>query len=260
MEQSLLSLARFQDLNLEVDSLDKRLSAIPSELKAIDDEQEAARVVIAQAHQRHEESLKSRRDQEAALQDLEQKVDKYNSQSREVKTNDQYRAIMSEIQAVKSQIGEVEEKILLAMEEADALEKEIDEAEKQIVGRKKEFDGSRKLLADERDRLAVQREKLDAERKALASEIRPDVMEAYNRVSSTRGNLVLATVSDERCTCCRVRLRPALCAEIRKNDRIIQCESCRRILYDRRPAKGDDAESGDEAPKSAEAPPGSSRS
>jgi predicted nucleic acid-binding Zn-ribbon protein len=243
VEQSLLSLARFQDLNLEVASLDTRLSAIPAELKAIDDKQEAARAVIAQAHKRLEESIKSRRDQEGTLQDLEQRVDKYNSQSREVKTNDQYRAIMSEIQAVKSQIGEVEEKILLAMEEADALEKEIEDAEKQVVDRKKEFDTSRQLLIDERDRVMARREKLDAERKALASEIRPDLMEAYKRMASTRGDVVLATIGDERCTECRVRLRPALCAEIRKNERIILCETCKRILYYRPPAESDEEES-----------------
>jgi predicted nucleic acid-binding Zn-ribbon protein len=33
------------------------------------------------------------------------------------------------------------------------------------------------------------------------------------------------------CTVCHVRLRPQVFNEVRRNDSLIQCESCNRILY-----------------------------
>lgn len=251
MEPFLGNLIRYQEINLELDSLQARLSQIPGKLKTIDDEQEGARSVVEDARARHEASLKGRRDHERELQDLEGKVAKYNDQSRDVKTNEQYRAIMAEIQTVKDKIDQLEEKILLAMDEADELKKQIDEAEKQVAARKPEFDSRRKALQEEKAKLEREREKLTRERAELKPRIRPDLMEAYERVIQLRGSVAVARVSDDRCSACSVRLRPALMAEVRKNDAVHQCESCRRLLY-WVPPREEEADGGESAP-----PPGS---
>ncbi|HXI02273.1 MAG TPA: C4-type zinc ribbon domain-containing protein [Candidatus Saccharimonadales bacterium] len=231
MEPFYKKLVEYQDLNLQISSLDARLAEIPDQLARIDAEEEAAAGIVHRAKERRDESLKQRREFERELKDLEQKVDKYNDQSREVKTNEQYRAIMSEIQNVKTHIGDVEEKILLSMEETDELSREIGEAEKQVASRKKEFDGSRKSLTEEREGLTTRRRGLDTERTALAATIPGDLMETYSKVAQLRGDVVMATFHDELCTGCSVRLRPALMAEVRKGESLFQCESCRRILY-----------------------------
>jgi len=227
----LKGLVSYQQLNLEIASLDARLSSIPGEIEALDRRQEQAGAVIKDARHRHEECLKSRRSLERDVQDLEQKVVKYNDQSRDVRTNDQYRAILNEIQTVKTRIGEVEEKILLAMEEADSLEKQIGEAEKAVSGRKKEFDAARKVLTEEKERVTRRRSELHADRQSVAASIPPELMDAYSRVAKFRGDLVMAAVLEERCTACNVRLRPSLVVEVRKNEALQQCESCRRLLY-----------------------------
>ena len=41
----------------------------------------------------------------------------------------------------------------------------------------------------------------------------------------------IARAEGERCTICQVRLRPAVFAEVRKNESLVQCDSCNRILY-----------------------------
>ena len=128
MEPFFKKLVEYQDLNLQISSLDARLAEIPDQLARIDREEEAAAGIVRTAKEGREESLKKRREFERELKDLEQKVEKYNDQSREVKTNDQYRAIMSEIQNVKTHIGDMEEKILLSMEETDKLTGEIAES------------------------------------------------------------------------------------------------------------------------------------
>jgi predicted nucleic acid-binding Zn-ribbon protein len=43
--------------------------------------------------------------------------------------------------------------------------------------------------------------------------------------------VAVAEARDGLCTICHVRLRPQVFNEVRKNESIIQCDSCRRILY-----------------------------
>jgi predicted nucleic acid-binding Zn-ribbon protein len=57
-----------------------------------------------------------------------------------------------------------------------------------------------------------------------------------------RGTAV-ARAEGERCTVCQVRLRPAVFAEVRRNDSIVQCDSCNRILYFTPPSKPAEAAS-----------------
>ena len=55
-------------------------------------------------------------------------------------------------------------------------------------------------------------------------------LETFQRIAKVRGTAV-ARAEGERCTICQVRLRPAVFAEVRKNDSLQQCDSCNRILY-----------------------------
>ncbi len=246
MDPLIKSLVRFQDLNLEISRLDARFSQIPADIKAIDAEQQAASASIARAREHAAQAQKRRRDHERELQDLELKISKYNDQGRDVKTNEQYRAILHEIENVKTQIGQVEEKILLAMEDSDTFERQVREEEKVSSARKGEFEARRSVLDAERDRIAAERRRLAADRDEVGSRIPSDAMEVYDRVVKTRGVAAMARARDERCSGCNVRLRPQVFADVRKNNQVLQCESCRRILY-----------YVEETPRDGEAPDGS---
>ena len=41
----------------------------------------------------------------------------------------------------------------------------------------------------------------------------------------------VSEIRDGHCQACQVRLRPQLIMEARKGERVLQCESCSRILY-----------------------------
>jgi predicted nucleic acid-binding Zn-ribbon protein len=53
----------------------------------------------------------------------------------------------------------------------------------------------------------------------------------FELVSSRRNGVALAEARDGICTICHVRLRPQVFNNVRRNEEIIQCDSCNRILY-----------------------------
>ena len=67
-------------------------------------------------------------------------------------------------------------------------------------------------------------------RKLVAAMDNKGAIETFQRIAKVRGTAV-ARAEGERCTICQVRLRPAVFAEVRKNDSLQQCDSCNRILY-----------------------------
>ena len=63
-------------------------------------------------------------------------------------------------------------------------------------------------------------------------DVTEDILSRYERVREARGGIAIASASNEECDVCNVRMRPQVFQEVRRNDTIISCDSCSRILYD----------------------------
>jgi predicted nucleic acid-binding Zn-ribbon protein len=53
----------------------------------------------------------------------------------------------------------------------------------------------------------------------------------FDLVSKRRNGLAVAEARDGICTICHVRLRPQIFNTVRRNEEIIQCDTCQRILF-----------------------------
>src|SRR6516164_4555591 len=109
-------------LNDEVATLPKRVAAIESKLA--DDK---AAVEKAKADIKTNEA--GRRKLETDIQGFQQKIVKYREQSSSVKTNDEYRALMHEVEFAEKNISGCEDKILELMIALEAEEKALKTAE-----------------------------------------------------------------------------------------------------------------------------------
>src|SRR5206468_6294133 len=74
----------------------------------------------------------ARRKYETAITDLRTKSSKYRDQSLDVKTNEQYKALLHEIQSAEQEIGANEDKIIELMVNAEVREKEVKAAEAEL--------------------------------------------------------------------------------------------------------------------------------
>jgi predicted nucleic acid-binding Zn-ribbon protein len=64
------------------------------------------------------------------------------------------------------------------------------------------------------------------------------VLARYEQLLKQRRGLAVARMTGEMCAACHVRLRPHIAQIVRRNDEILACESCQRILYFVDPAPG----------------------
>jgi predicted nucleic acid-binding Zn-ribbon protein len=72
--------------------------------------------------------------------------------------------------------------------------------------------------------------RLTEERDRLAGAVPGEAMELFARVAKLRGAAVGAAV-DGMCTLCHVKLRPQMWVDLKKNEELIQCPACSRVLF-----------------------------
>ena len=212
-----------QRLNEEIAALPKRVAAIEAKLADTKAEVEKAKATI-----KADET--TRRQLESQIKDHQQKISKYRDQSLEVKTNDQYKALMHEIQFAERDIRTNEDAILELMVNAEAREKDIKAAEAELKAETEEIGREKaealKRTAEDEEQLGEWNRLRDVARAAVNS----DLLRHYDRVAKHRGTGI-SEVRDQKCLACQVMLRPQTYNEVRADGAVLFCESCQRILY-----------------------------
>jgi uncharacterized protein len=223
-------LIELQQVDREILRLKEEIAALPKRVSAIEAKLAGTKVVLDKARAAIKTDEAARRKYETAIQDLQQRISKYRDQSLEVKTNEQYKALLHEIQFAEQDIRINEDKILELMVNADAREKDVKAAERELKEEtaeieKEKVEARQKTVEDEK-----QLAEWNAKRDGLRSGVDADLLRQYDRVSKYRGTGI-SEARDHKCLACQVMLRPQTYNEVRAATEIVFCDSCQRILY-----------------------------
>ena len=224
------NLIELQKADREISRLNDEVAALPKRVAAIEQKLAGTKAGLESAKAAVKADEGARRKYEAAIHDLQQKISKYRDQSLDVKTNEQYKALLHEIQFAEQEIRGNEDKILELMVNAEVREKEVKAAEAELKAEAAEIE---KEKVEARQRTAEDEKQLaewNAKRDAARSGVNPDLLRQYDRVAKYRGT-GLSEVRDQKCLACQVILRPQTYNEVRAATQVLACDSCQRILY-----------------------------
>ena len=231
MNADLERLIALQKLDSTVHDAEHRLAAEPTRTSALDARLDTARQQVAEAKQKLADNQTARRGVEKDVAVHQGRLSKFREQAMAVKTNQEYHAIQHEMAFAQAEIKTLEDKILELMMEADDLTATVKKSETALADEQKTIDAEKKSMASEHVQLKAQLERLHSERGALVAAIEPKVLAIFDLVSKRRNGLAVAEARDGICTICHVRLRPQIFNTVRRNEEIIQCDTCQRILY-----------------------------
>jgi predicted nucleic acid-binding Zn-ribbon protein len=231
MNADLTRLIRLQQLETAAEEARRKIADHPARTQALDARLEAARDTVGGIKARMAVAADKRRAEEKEVTGVQTRLAKYKDQLLEVKTNREYTAMLHEIEAAQNDIRTREDRILEIMMEADELNAAIKTSEAELKAAEKDVAAERALLDSEMARMQSEIERTTAEREKLVAEIDRHVLGIFETTAKGRKGVAVAEAKDGLCTICHVRLRPQVFNEVRKNESIIQCDSCRRILY-----------------------------
>ena len=224
------NLLKLQDTDKEIRRLQDEIAEFPRRVAVIEQKLAGTKAQLEKAQGAVKADEAARRKYDTAINDLRGKISKYRDQSLDVKTNDQYKALLHEIQFAEKEIAGNEDKILELMVNADARDKEVKAAQAELKAEtaeiEQEKEQARQRTAEDEKLLAEWRAKRDEIRKGIDE----DLLRHFERVSKFRGSGI-SEVRDQQCMACRVMLRPQTYNEVRSGLQTIICDSCQRILY-----------------------------
>lgn len=231
MIPALQALIALQKLDSAADAARKRQAELPAAEDAIATRLVETQAAVDAAKARLAENQANRRALEKDVAAVDARLSRFNDHKAAVKTNQEYTALLHEIETAKAEKDGIEEKILVLMEEADGIAAGIKAAESAHADAKREGEESRAALQAEGRTLEQELVRLADARKGETASIDAQLLARYEQLLKGRKGVAVASMSGETCSACFVRLRPHIAQLIRRNDDIHQCESCQRILY-----------------------------
>ena len=224
------NLLHLQEADKAIRRLQDEIAELPKRVAAIEHKLADTKLQLEKAQAAVKADEAARRKHDTAIADLRGKISKYRDQSLDVKTNDQYKALLHEIQFAEKEIAATEDKILELMVNADARDKEVKAAQAEL---KEEAAEIEKEKVEARQRTTEDEKQLTewrGKRDQMRAGVNEDLLRHYERVSKFRGSGI-SEVRDHKCMACQVMLRPQTYNDVRTGQQTVVCDSCQRILY-----------------------------
>ncbi len=241
MHPDLQKLIELQQIDFRMATLRAEIAALPKEVARIEAKLADSKAALEAAQAALKADDAARRKHESNIKDQQEKISKYRDQSLKVKTNQEYKALLSEIEQADDEIARLEDKVLEIMVAADVRKATLKQAEATLKAdtaeNEKEKEHARSQTAEDEQQLA----ELSAQRKELRTGIGDDTLRHYDRVLKLRGSALAAVHDNQMCSVCRVILRPQVYQDVMKGEEILACDSCQRILYFVPPPPKEDA-------------------
>jgi uncharacterized protein len=231
MQEQLNLLIQLQQIDKSIQELLLASEDNPRKLKQVEQEiQEVQETLKAFVHEM-EELKKQRKSLEKEIEAYDQKIKKSQVKLMEVKTNKEYRAMLTETDDLKKGKSGKEDLLL------EFLEKLEEGTQKEKVLKKtvevKTSEGQLKKDQLEKERQAYEKEfsEINRKREDLTSRIDSPLLKQYEFLKDRLKGVAVAEVKDATCLSCHMQIPPQLYNELHRKDKIIPCPSCLRILY-----------------------------
>ena len=231
MHPDLERVIALQRLDSAAQVAERRVAEEPERQKAFEARLDGARQRVAGAKERLTESQNARRAIEKEVAVHQGRLSKFRDQLMSVKTNVEYQAMQKEIAFAQTEVKALEDQVLERMLEADELTAALKAAESQLAADQKAVEAEQKALSAEISALKSSLAEIASARAEQVRALDRQVLSTFEMVSRRRNGVAVAEARDGICTICHVRLRPQVFNTVRRNEQILQCDSCQRILY-----------------------------
>jgi predicted nucleic acid-binding Zn-ribbon protein len=231
MNADLERLIALQKLDSAAEAARKTLAGEPEHAAALDARLEAARQHVAAAKDQLTVNKNARAALEKDVAVQQGRLSKFRETAMAVKTNQEYHAVQHEITFAQTEIKKIEDSILERMMESDDLTAAMKTAEAQLAAETKAVEAERRAVSAAHVEMQASLERIAVERAALIAGLDKNVLSTFDAVSRKRNGVAMAEARGGVCTICHVRLRPQVFNTVLRNDSILQCDHCNRILY-----------------------------
>ncbi len=231
MQEGFNKLKELQKVLLEEFDIEAELEDIPTELHGLKRKFQKIQRTIKEI----ESNLESHNERSKKLikekEECNLNKDKYESQISLIKTQREYEAITSEIAQIKEKLEVIEEEEMNALQEIEEMKKVIDEQNDLYVQLKTTIAEKGKVV---NKLMKEKQKKLDKCLKAkekISAGLDEEVIYKFEKIVKKKDGIGLVSIRNNVCMGCNMILPPQFVNDVRREEEIIFCPNCSRILY-----------------------------
>lgn len=230
---SLKSLLHLQELDLKIERLKSREIEIPKQKGKFEIHRKRLADELAEREQVCKSLLLEQRECEKDIEQKQAQIGKYDSQLFAVKKNEEYQALLHEIEMLKKQVALKEERILNIMVEIDDARARLEEDKNRISCEQREIDQQCGEIDAELAEAVAERTDLEAQRVPITEQVEAKLLTQYKRIRmSKRTGAAVVPLNGEVCTGCHMHVPPQVANEVLAGE-LRSCAQCGRLLYNR---------------------------
>ena len=227
----LQQLILLQKLDDEIVEHRNQLADIPVQIDSEFKELEDKKKILSIAKEEIDTLQKNRKAIESEVQGENDHMAKAKTKLPAVKTNKEYTAILSEVDAIKKKVERLEDKELEIMEVLEDKQKGLPAIEKKCKEEDAHFQEYKTKKADELDRVTKEMNPLLAKRETVKSQIDMVIFQRYEKVAKSRGGKAVVSLQENICQGCFQQILPQMVINVKVGESIHQCSSCLCFLY-----------------------------
>jgi predicted nucleic acid-binding Zn-ribbon protein len=242
MNQNLQNILELQSALNKLHEADHRLHGIPDWMRELHEEHTARKAEIQALEETAAEAARQRRTAEAAVQDAQEKLKKYQQQINKVSTQREYGALLQEIDTAKASIATCEEQAFSSLERLEQTQRDLATKREDFRDLDRRYAAELARWEEEKPAVAKRVAELEVQIKGLREKLPRSLVSQFERIRDRHGNTALAPIRllerpggkgprEWHCGACNYRVRPQVVVEIRNSSDLVQCDSCKRILF-----------------------------
>jgi len=223
-------LEALQEIDNRIDVHESDMTRLPLEIQETAKSLVVLRRDISDAGTRSASVEKELRKREQDLALEQEKIKRSERRLLGIKNQKEYNALSREVKLGKKVAAEIEEAILEFMSELETLKKTLERKEKEYA----ECEAALLAKKTEAEQITTTAQKalagLKAEREKVTAQVDSDFLKKYGTLKQARGKAV-AEMQNGTCTGCNMAIPPQLNIRVLKQEEMITCPNCHRILY-----------------------------
>ncbi|MFH0809583.1 MAG: C4-type zinc ribbon domain-containing protein [Pseudomonadota bacterium] len=224
-------LVKLQQIDLDRARAVQERDEIPHQIALLEQELAAAAARLEEVTQEIDSFRKERRALEQEVEDGAARLKKNQSRLLEVKTNQEYKAMLKEMEHLGESNRQKEDRVLELMEKITKAEEQVAVAGQEFAARQKDISVHIAELNAARMRFEEEAGRLEQEREEVVAAIPAELVTKYDFIRSRRNGQAVVPVCDAVCQACYMDIPQQRFNELQKFQELMTCPSCSRIIY-----------------------------
>lgn len=225
------ALLDLQEVDLQIRNLKLRLAMIPKERNDLKEQINNEKEELNETNRAIQETELKLKGYESLMIKHYDAIAKLQQRSTQIRRNEEYQALMKEIEFNKAKISDLETETIVLMDK-------LDNMKRNFVRRKEECDAQVDNIQNELNELTS----LEAEVKSMlvelaevrderAAKVNAPALEGYERIiKKNEGKPVVKIINGNICGNCRLKLTPQTVNDA-KAGTLTYCDNCSHIVY-----------------------------